>query len=230
MARDPSPVARQKARDDSDLAWARTRPPVGRRKPSKDRQAAATDSATVDLVDWLSENPDTIDRIQEIGDILAGPVIQELDKGFGGSRPREARRQLNSHLWCDLLAAVAEAIEKLSKAMDRIPEYVTTVILQSRKAEGRSGLLDALVGLAVRTAWEPIKSMIHTTGIEEIQRGCRILAVLICPAPENHKAVQDGALLPLAKEGLLETSRERLEQVFPEDWVRRLREGLDGAE
>ncbi|MFF4620193.1 hypothetical protein [Nonomuraea jabiensis] len=229
MARDPSPVARQKARDDSDLAWARTRPPVGRRKPSKDRQAAATDSATVDVVDWLSENPDTIDRIQEIGDVLAGPVIKEIDKRFGGSKPRDSRRQLTNHFWCDLLVAVAEAIEKFSKAMDRIPEYVTTVILQSRKAEGRSVLLEALVGLAVRTAWEPIKSMIHTAGIEELQRTCRILAVLICPAPEDHKAVQDSALLPLAEEGMLETSRERLEQVFPADWVRRLREGLGEA-
>ncbi|SEG76790.1 hypothetical protein SAMN05444920_104417 [Nonomuraea solani] len=124
---------------------------------------------------------------------------------------------------------MAEAIEKFSKAMDRIPEYVTTFIVQSRKAEGRSVLLDALVGLAVRTAWEPIKSMIHTIGIEELQRTCRILAILICPAPEDHKAVQDGALLPLAKEGMLETSRERLEQVFPAGWVHRLREGLGGA-
>lgn len=229
LARDPSPVARQEARDRSDVAWAATRPPVGRRKPSKERKAAATDSATADLVDWLSENPDTIDRIQEIGDILAGPVIQELDKRFGGSKPREARRQFTNHFWCDLLVAMAEAIEKFSKAMDRIPEYVTTFIVQSRKAEGRSVLLDALVGLAVRTAWEPIKSMIHTIGIEELQRTCRILAILICPAPEDHKAVQDGALLPLAKEGMLETSRERLEQVFPAGWVHRLREGLGGA-
>jgi hypothetical protein len=224
LARDPSPADRRQARDDSDQAWAEAQ-----QKSPKSRKIAATDSATVDFVDWLSENPDTIDRIQDIGDILAGPVIQELDKRFGGTKPRKARKQLTDHFWCDLLVAVAEAIETFSKAIDRIPEYVTTVVLQSREAEGRSVLLDALVGLAVRTAWEPIKSMIHTTGIEEIQRGCRILAVLICPAPENHKAVQDGALLPLAKEGLLETSRERLEQVFPADWVRRLREGLDGA-
>ncbi|GAA3443365.1 hypothetical protein Pve01_28440 [Planomonospora venezuelensis] len=113
--------------------------------------------------------------------------------------------------------------------MDRIPEYVTMAITQSRKAERRGVLLEGLVALAVRTAWEPVKSMLHTTGIEELQRTCRILAVLICPAPENHKAVQDGALLPLAKEGMLETSRERLEQVFPAEWVRRLREGLGGA-
>ncbi|MEU5859947.1 hypothetical protein ABZ815_02150 [Nonomuraea sp. NPDC047529] len=202
---------------------------MGRRKPSKERKAAATDSATVDLVDWLSKNPDAIDLIQEIGDALAGPVIQELDKSFGGGRPREARRQLTNHFWCDLLIAMAEAIEKLSKSLNRIPEYVTTVIMQSRQNEGRGALLDALVGLAVRTAWEPIKSMIHTAGIEELQRTCRILAVLICPAPEDHKAVQDGALLPLAQEGMLEISKERLEQVFPADWVHRLREGLGGA-
>lgn len=229
LARDPSPVARQEARDRSDSEWTAARPPVGRREPSRRRKAAATDSATVDLVDWLAENPDTIERIQEVGDILAGPVIAELDKRFGGSKPRKARRQLTDHFWCDLLVALAEAIEKFSKAMEQIPEYVTTAIMQSRKGERRSVLLEALVSLAVRTAWEPIKGMIHTTGIEELQRTCRILAVLICPAPEDHKAVQDGALLPLAKEGMLETSRERLEQVFPADWVRRLREGLGGA-
>ncbi|MGW4469734.1 hypothetical protein ACWENQ_08685 [Nonomuraea sp. NPDC004354] len=156
-------------------------------------------------------------------------MIQELDKRFGGSKPREARRRLTNHFWCDLLAALAEAIEKFSKAMDQIPEHVTTVIMQSRKAERRSPLLEALVGLAVRTAWEHIKSMLRTTGIEELQRTCRILAVLICPAPEDHAAVQNSALLPLAKEGMLETSRERLEQVFPADWVHRLRESLGGA-
>ncbi|MEU6407649.1 hypothetical protein [Microbispora sp. NPDC046933] len=79
------------------------------------------------------------------------------------------------------------------------------------------------------TAWEPIKKMVETTGIEELQRTCWSPAVLICPAPEDHAAVRDGALFPLAKEGLLETSRERLEQVFPADWVRRLREDLGGA-
>ncbi|MBB5960952.1 hypothetical protein [Planomonospora venezuelensis] len=229
LARDPSPVARQEARDRSDSDWAETRPPVGRRGPSKRRQEAATDSATVDLVDWLSENPRTIEHIQEVGDVLSGPVIRELDKRFGGSTPRETRRHLTNHFWCDLLVALAEAVEKFSKAMDRIPEYVTMAITQSRKAERRGVLLEGLVALAVRTAWEPVKSMLHTTGIEELQRTCRILAVLICPAPENHKAVQDGALLPLAKEGMLETSRERLEQVFPAEWVRRLREGLGGA-
>ena len=78
-------------------------------------------------------------------------------------------------------------------------------------------------------AWAPVRVMLHTAGLEELQRTCRILAVLICPAPEDHAAVRNGALLPLAKEGLLEVSRERLEQVFPVDWVRRLREGLEGA-
>lgn len=229
LARDPSPVARQEARDDSDRRWAAAPPPIGRRQPSSRRKAAATDSATADLVDWLAENPDTIERIQEVGDVLTGPVIEELDKRFGGSKPREARRRLADHFWCDLLATLAEAIEKFSKTMDQIPEYVTTAIMQSRKTDRRSPLLEPLVGLAVRTAWEPMMSMIQATGIEDLQRTCQILAVLICPAPENHKAVQDGALLPLAKEGMLEISRERLELVFPAEWVRRLREGLEGA-
>nr|WP_055504399.1 hypothetical protein [Nonomuraea pusilla] len=183
----------------------------------------------MDLVDWLSENPETIEHVQEIGDLLAYRVIGEIDKGFGGGKPREVRRRLTDHFWCDLLVAMAEVIESFSTAMNRIPEYVTTVIVQTRKAERRNPLLEALVGLAVQTAWAPIESMICTTGIEEVQRTCWILAVLICPAPEDHKAVQDGALLPLAKEGMLEVSRERLEQVFPADWVHRLREGLGGA-
>jgi hypothetical protein len=93
-------------------------------------------------------------------------------------------------------------------------------------ASRRSPLLDSLVALAVRTAREPIKSMIFTSDVEELQRTCRILAVLICPAPEDHAAVRDGALIPLVKEAISEISRERLEQLFPADWVSRLRKSL----
>lgn len=224
-----SAAERQAERDRIDAKWAATRPPRGRRAASKPRQAAATDSATVDLIDWLSENPRAIEHIQEVGNILTGSVVGELDRKFGGSEPREARRTLTDHFWCDLLVAIADGIRKFSDALDRVPEYATDAILMSRKTERRTPLLDALVSLAVRTAWEPIKKVVETTGIEELQRTCWILAVLICPAPEDHAAVRDGALFPLAKEGLLETSRERLEQVFPADWVRRLREDLGGA-
>ncbi|MCG5220234.1 hypothetical protein [Streptosporangium sp. KLBMP 9127] len=229
LARDTSPIARQEARDRSDVAWAGTQPPRGQRRPSKGRQAAATDCATVDLIDWLSENPSTIDHIQEVGNLLTGPIIGELDKRFGGSKPRQARKSFTDHFWCDLLVALAESIEKFSKALARVPENVTAAIIDSRRAERRTPLLEALVALAVQTAWEPIKGLIHTSGVEEVQRACRILAVLICPAPEDHPAVQNGALLPLAHEGLLKISRERLEQVFPAEWVRRLRDDLGGA-
>lgn len=225
LARDPSPTDRREARDRCNVRWTRALPPTGPRKPSKARQAA-TDTAKVDLADWLSENPNTIENIQKVGDILVDTVIKELDESFGGSNPRDARKRLNDHLWCDILATSAEAIEKFSEAMDQIPEYVTTVIMQSRETDRRGLLPEALVRVAVQAAWAPIKKMIEATGIEELQRTCRILAVLICPAPEKHKAVQDGALLPLAKKGLLETSKERLKQVFPADWVHRLQEGL----
>jgi len=215
-------------RERSDAAWVATRPPRPGRRPSKQRRAAATDSATVDLIDWLSDNPSTIDHVQKVGDLIAGPVIGELEKRYGDSERRKFRKSLNNHFWCDLLVALSEGMEKFSKAVDRIPEYVTSAITESRKSDHLSPLLDPLVALAVRTAWEPIKSMIFSIGIEELQRTCRILAVLICPAPENHGAVQDGALIPLAKEAISEISRERLEQVFPTDWVSRLRKSLEG--
>ncbi|MCA2189944.1 hypothetical protein [Nonomuraea cavernae] len=153
-------------------------------------------------------------------------MITKLDEGFGGDDPRGARKRINDHLWCDLLVAMADAIKRFEKAMDRIPEYVTTIIMQSREAEDRKPFLEALVRLAVRAAWEPIKKMVEATGAPEIQRACQILAVLICPAPEKHKAVRAGALRPLADEGLLAISKERLAQVFPADWVRRLQEGF----
>lgn len=229
LARDPSPASRQKARERTDSKWATIPPPKGRRGPSRHRQEAATDSATVDLIDWLSENPSAIDLIQELGDLLTCTVIGELDKRFGGNKPRESRRRLTDHFWCDLLVTLAEGIEKFAEALDQVPEYVADAIIKSRRTDHRSSLVGGLVTLAVRTAWEPIKGIIYTSGVEELQRTCRILAVLICPAPENHTAVQDGALLPLAKEGMLEISKERLAQVFPEDWVQRLRDDLDGA-
>ncbi|WP_143737752.1 hypothetical protein [Microbispora sp. GKU 823] len=226
MARESSAADLQQARDRAEAAWAVTKPPRRGRKASKPRQGAAVDCATVDLIEWLSENRSTIDHVQEVGDLLAGHVIEQLEKNYGDSEPRKLRSALNSHFWCDLLVATADGMDKFSQAVGRIPEYVTTAITKSRKSDDRSPLLDPLVALAVRTAWEPIKSMIRTSGNEELQRTCRILAVLICPAPEDHTAVRDGALIPLAKEAISEISRERLEQVFPADWVSRLRKSL----
>ncbi|MGV9598648.1 hypothetical protein ACWDR1_18455 [Streptosporangium sandarakinum] len=228
LARDPSPTPRQEARERCDFRWAKALPPNGRPKPSKARQAA-TDTAKIDLADWLSENPKTIEHIQKVGNILVDSVIKKLDEEFGGSDPRSARKRINDHLWCDLLVAMADAIKRFEEAIGEVPEYVTTIIMQSREAEGRKPFLEVLVRLAVRAAWKPIEEMIDTTGIPELQRACRILAVLICPAPEKHKAVWDDALLHLADEGLLVTSKERLAQVFPADWVRRLQEGFGGV-
>ncbi|WP_433351269.1 hypothetical protein ACQP25_43495 [Microtetraspora malaysiensis] len=106
-------------------------------------------------------------------------MVGELDRKFGGSEPRKARKVLTDHFWCDLLVAVADGVEEFSNALDQIPEYVTAAIIASRKTEPRVPLLDPLIALAVRTAWESIKKMVDTAGIEALQRACWILAVLI---------------------------------------------------
>lgn len=223
-----SEVERQRERDRVTAEWVTARPAKGRRTSTRRSRAAATDSARVDLVYWLSKNPSTVKNVQELGDILTGPVVGELDKAFRVKEP-DFRKKLTNHFWCDLLIAFADGMKKCFGVLDRVPDYVADVIMSTRESEERSTIRDAIVRLAVRTAWAPVRVMLHTAGLEELQRTCRILAVLICPAPEDHAAVRNGALLPLVKEGLLEVSRERLEQVFPVDWVRRLREGLEGA-
>jgi hypothetical protein len=237
-AREPEGASRLAFRVLVDQDWASAHKGRTKKKPSQRKKAAATDKAESDIVDWMADDlatiagaqnisigqitDDTTDRIAEaIGKLVANRVISELEEPLA-SVSRERRIALTSHLWCDLLAALACGIEKFKQQLDKVPEYAVTAILESRESEGRA-VDELIVRLAVQTAWSTIKQLPFFRQTDDLLRGVRILAVFICPAPENHRAVAQCCMYPLASDEagavIKEATKRRLMQILPPEWL-----------
>lgn len=213
-------------RAQADHAWAR----ASKRKtrtPSAAKQAAGTDTAVADVVDWLAKNPYAIDNVQEIGNALTDTVIKELDRSLGQAARQSRMEAMTDHFWCDLLAALACAISEFKKQLDRIPERVTSAVLESRDADHRRSIIeDIVVRYAVRTTWKAIQKLSFFDQIDNLIRATRILGILICKAPEQHPAVARCCLAPLTGGVISAATKERLMEIFPPDWLSETRRSL----
>ena len=234
-AREWTAEDRARLRAGIDAEWDQNRPRTAKGRPgrpNKNRRAAAADSAIADVVDWLAEHPDEIDLIQAVGDLLAKDVSEELEKELGKAKWKALKRSLVDHFWCDLLAALAGALGEFKKMADQIPEYIEKMILESRAVEKRSAVDKWLVRLAVRTVWNLIKRLPVFGQFDDLVRAVRILAILLCPALEDHPAVYHHCIVPLVGEGVKEIisdeTKRRLEEIFPEDWPDGIRRKLAG--
>jgi hypothetical protein len=225
MARKPDGPELADFRKRVHTAW-NTRPSTRRRrtKATKTEKTTATDSAVVDLIDWLTLHPAATDQIEAIAGVLGQQVIDELDKSFDVEHRDNRRRDLADHFWCDLLAALAAMLNEVQQRIEEIPNLVTSAIIKARNQHRkRSTISEHTVKLAVHEAWTRIKELPFVAAllpdVEEPLRTIRMLAVMICPAPEDHGEVAKHCLHPLIGECVSDVTKQRLTQVLPEEWL-----------
>lgn len=187
---------------------------------------AATDSAVADLVFWLAEHPTVTEQIKQIGDKLGDEVLRELDKSYHSDQRASRRRALANHFWCDLLAAFAYALAELKSPLDGIPAAVSKMINAARDRHGKRRTIDDTeVRLAVDEAWGQfqqvpfIKTARELVDVSDPLTAIQILAVLICPAPEDHEEVIHYGLHPLLNDHIDKVTKHRIEEAIPDDWL-----------
>jgi hypothetical protein len=154
----------------------------------------------------------TDDIVQEIGDLLAA-VARDLDGDHA------QRRALADHFFCGLLAELANAIQIFGDAFDQAIEEVVSAVMSQRLAENRSPVSGVVVRLAVHAVVAGVKEIISRLAlmkdVDKLQRAVRILAILMCPAPEKHRAVVEYCIDPLEQPIVSEVIRRRLQQSLP---------------
>jgi hypothetical protein len=247
------PADREDARKEYEgrLQWDQ-----GRLKDSQKTRAAVTDLARLDIADWLAtrtpdEAPDRDPKERtrqpdQKNDVLISPVDQidafaqamtkgvwqeiaaEIDREAPGAR--DIRRELASHVWCDLFLGLARVTEVGQGVLNRIPDaaadLVKQTILGSTMHGGRSLITEAVVDIVVRRVWTAFRTaafngvpLLNILAGEDALRAMRILAVFICPAPEKHREVREYALKPLGndvRDILTEQTKTRLAELFAE--------------
>lgn len=118
--------------------------------------------------------------------------MEQIDSLFPDSDDRKAaRKQLaQSHFWCDLFAAPAAGLDHCKEALDQVPELVTDLILGSSKSSMRTKLTRVVVAAMVKQAWKPVRELLESSlHIDKSIQALRVLAVLACPALEDHPEV-----------------------------------------
>lgn len=188
-----------------------------------------------------SARPDTEETDEEAGVAEADQITalaEEITKATWadiaselGDAPeaKDARRDLAKHGWCDLLVGLIRTVETFRDAIKSIPdaakEIVKSSILRSTMHAFRANVTPQVVDIVVDRVWQGFKAALLVKspllGITSNQtlRALRILAVFICPAPENHEEVRTQALKPLgddAQQVLTGRTKERLAELFKE--------------
>jgi hypothetical protein len=189
----------------------------------------------------LSDGPDPNDfyldltpfeQVEIFAEALTVAVWAEIVAAIGDDYGdvTEIKRQLADHGWCDLFIGLVQAIEASQEILAKIPDsakrIVKNVIRKSSMKNGRLYVTDAVVDIVVDKVWGAFKKLVSThyplaTVItkDNAIRSLRILAVFMCPAPEEHEEVREHALKPLGNDVrkiLTEKTKQRLTKLFDE--------------
>lgn len=79
--------------------------------------------------------------------------------------------------------------------------------------------------IAVNQTWEQIKDLefvkngLAAYDLSEPIRAARMLAIMICPAPERHENVVRNCVSPLVGESVSKLTKQRLQEALPEEWL-----------
>jgi hypothetical protein len=109
-----------------------------------------------------------------------------------------------NHLLCGALAAIALAMDA---AEDKAKELITQGVATALTSAGVPGPVAAMAAGAAADALTKLPSYKQW---DNVRRGVRILAVSVCRAVENHPAVVNYCLLPLASEKLSDAIQQEL--------------------
>jgi hypothetical protein len=206
-----SPVA-QRTRS-SDLL------PAGNRATNK--RARAMVRAKADVESWLAaataSPPDSVSAVtaQTVGmvsDAVANAVVDALNQnGY--------HRTAGDHVVCDFLAAAARAMQELQDQFDRAVAHMVSAILASRRRDHRPIIPGPLATVAAQAAVNALAKLSVTQHFDDLLRATRLLGVMMCPAPEHHRAVVLYCLSPLEKGILSDATRQALTDSLPRGWM-----------
>ncbi|MFI0371248.1 hypothetical protein ACH35V_25575 [Actinomadura sp. 1N219] len=226
LAYAPSSAGRDDFRHNAEAAWIKALRERKGKHPTYPMKIAAVDTAAADLIDWLASNRSVTNNVQAIGNALTGEAMSDLATNLGLDGLKKFKAASVNHFWCELLASLACAVKQLEDWRDEVTERLKPIMTASNFS---ADIEDTAVGSAVEAAWSAISHALplgQLSGIGEALWPVRILAILMCKAPERHKNVSKCCLDPIAQ-GANETVRttvaqvtkERLTETLPADWL-----------
>jgi hypothetical protein len=217
----PSPVASQTSSPVLRPAgtWSKIKRRAGGRSRSKRR--AAMSLAQTELDDWLAtaaaDYPGNVSAVTEqtvgmVSDAVASAVVKALNRnGYHWTGA--------DHVICDFLAAAARAMQELQDQFEHAVAHMVSALLTARKKEHRPVIPQPLATVAAQAAVNELMKLPAIGHFDDLLRATRILAIMMCPAPEDHRAVVLYCLSPLEQEIISDVTRQELRESLPRGWI-----------
>ncbi len=215
-------IARQKAEE----KWTTASKGRENKKPTYPMMEAAIDTSIADLVDWLAKEISITDRVQALGHTLTGNAMERLSNELGADRLKDFKTASVNHFWCELLASLACMVNDLGELSDQLSNGLSQAIISSKYSKT---IPDDVATSAVRATLKAITvafPLPHPVSVDHLLWPLRILAILMCKAPERHESVSRCCLDPIAastdeqvRSAIAETTKERLVRALPSDWL-----------
>jgi hypothetical protein len=161
------------------------------------------------------DRPDEVEQVAVFARAMAEDiwqdVLDDLERNGSPEQVKAIRLQLAHHGWCDLFIGFVQALEAFGKVVETVPDkakkLIAEALCRSSKQKVRSEVTRRVVDMIVDKAWSAFKAaaiahspLFALLGSEDLLRNLRIIAIFICPAPHNHKEVQDHAIDPLLRD------------------------------
>jgi hypothetical protein len=126
---------------------------------------------------------------------------------------------------CDFLAAIACAMQRFQNRVQRNVRYIVSAILKSRKKGKRPIIPKPVVSIAAKAGVDALTNLLENLPparqFNDVLRAIRILAISVCPAPEQHETVALCCLSPLEVYVLSGAIKQELKDELPRGWATR---------
>jgi hypothetical protein len=191
------------------------------------------DMARAEICGWLSSEvmepsppaPAAVSQlVSQLGDLVSGKVFTALCQSLG-SRDNDRTRSdfAKKHLFCALLAATACSMQRFTDELDKTAEKIAAKMAATCIGREKSGFPVYVRKVVATVTVDGMAKLVQANPaaqhFENLQQAVRILAILMCPAPEKHREVVTCCLRPLTEPILSEEVQLQLKETLPE-WMR----------
>ena len=224
---------RSASRAAAEHEWAEASTSVPAHRLTRRKARATVATAKSDIIDWMStavadpstNMPTAVDQlVGDIGDIISTDVLNALCQALGSENQNKIRAELaKNHLFCSLLAALAAAMQKfgadLNKAIGQVTSEITSYLIGRKRVKHTSLITTIVAQAAAKGISQLIQRSPIAQNFKHLELAVRVLAIMMCPAPEKHEEVVRYCLKPLSEPIVNAAVQGRLKAAMP-DWMK----------
>jgi hypothetical protein len=106
-------------------------------------------------------------------------------------------------------------MQEMLDQFDKAVAQMVTTILTSREQDGRSAIPEPIVNIAAQATVNALTRLTITQQFDGLLRATRILAITVCPEPEQHQAVKRYCVDPLGKDWVSNAIQAQVNDSLP---------------